>query len=175
MKCPNCGGELVTQGGRFCPYCGTDLRNEININIKKESINKTEIVDHGRIAEATADERKNKAWVILKVLGLAVVLIMFISVFSMISGNNRASEQRKANEEAIKLEELNAHNQEIARLQAIEDEILQDIREEKYEQAIAKAKTLVYTGTYSSSSRKAWDEKRQELINTLAELIKRKQ
>ena len=92
----------------------------------------------------------------------------------MISRNNKANEQRKANEEAVRIAELNVHEQETVRLQAIEDEILQDIREEKYEQAIAKSKILVYTGD-NKMSKKAWDEKRQELINTLAELIKRRQ
>ena len=174
MKCPNCSGELVSKGGRFCPYCGTNLGNDINININKESFNRTEILDHGRIAEATADERKNKAVVVLRIVGFAVVLIIFICVFSMISRNNKANEQRKANEEAVRIAELNVHEQETVRLQAIEDEILQDIREEKYEQAIAKSKILVYTGD-NKMSKKAWDEKRQELINTLAELIKRRQ
>ena len=164
----------MARDGKFCPYCGTSLVNDININIKEEKYNKTEIFDHGRIAEANADERKNNAGFVLKIVGFVVAIIIFILVYSMISNNNRVSEQRRVDEEMIKLAELNAHDQETTRLQAIEDEILQDIRDEKYEQAIAKAKTLVYTGN-NSTSKKAWDEKRQELINTLAELIKRKQ
>ena len=63
----------------------------------------------------------------------------------------------------------------VERLQKIEDEILADIRNKDYEQALLKAQTLYYTDSWSNSAKEGWDNKRNALIKQLNELLGREE
>lgn len=167
MNCPNCGNSLVSKG-KFCPYCGTAISDDISIKLDSHQ----EIVDHARIAEANvkgvkAKERTKRhrgllivvLIVIIGILGLAAFRPAYFLHFDRLFGPKSDSL-----DDSI----------ETMRLNRIEDEILEDIRNEKYDQALAKAQTLRYTIDYSPTAKREWDRKREDLIKTLKELMKEK-
>lgn len=165
MNCPNCGNPLMDKG-KYCPYCGSVVSDDVTVRIDSHR----EIVDHARIAEANVRGVKAKETtkrhrglmivaiiVILGILGLAAFRPVFFLQIDRLFGPKSDSL-----DDSI----------ETMRLQRIEDEILEDIRNEKYDQALAKAQTLRYTIDYSPTAKREWDSKREDLIKTLEGLIK---
>ena len=81
MKCPNCGSNLVDKG-KFCPYCGTAISEDITIKIDSRQ----EILDHARVAEAQEDgkamiakEKTKRRYGCLTVI--IVLILAVVSVF----------------------------------------------------------------------------------------------
>lgn len=108
----------------------------------------------------------------LKIL-LILVLTPFILFFLMgivIRIESYIHTQQYNKSTAIEIEQKQK-DLEIDRLQKIEDEILEDIRNGQYEQALIKSQTLVYTIDNRSSIKEAWDKKREDLINTITTFL----
>lgn len=174
MNCPNCGSNLVVKG-KFCPHCGTAIPEDISIKIDSRQ----EILDHARVAEAQEDgkakiakektKRRYGCLTVIIVLILAVVVLAIYYDYSdRQSRSSRSTISYTSSSSSDYFSEMRTkHFAEVERLQRIEDEILEDIRNECYDQALLKAQTLYYTGTYSSDTKKAWDEKREALIQEL--------
>ena len=142
MKCPACGGDIEIDENRdfcFCSYCGTKVhvddgthRVEItkNINYHKTYTDEAKIrkiESEERLQErkfaAEQEERKNKKW---KTLGLVlVVLACVIGYFVLFNGyfdSEKAASDRQEQE-----------------LQAIVDEVMQDIEDGNFDEAYIKA------------------------------------
>ena len=117
-----------------------------------------------------------KALIILLAFVFAVILLSFLSshsFYKLVHGTEtdaNISNSLKSYEELFEREEK-AHYSEINRLQKIEDEILEDIRQQKYEEAMIKAQMLVYTVNYSNETKESWDSKRNALIEKLEQYL----
>ena len=180
MNCPNCGSNLVVKG-KFCPHCGTPIPDDLTIRINSHQ----EILDHARVTEAQevgktriAKEKTKRSYGCLTVIIVFIVATVVLAIYYDYSERqiqmNRSSSYYSSNSSDYFSERRNHHYQEISRLQKIEDEILEDIRNEEYDQALLKANTLYYTDTYSSETKKAWDTKREALIEQLTALTEQK-
>ena len=174
MHCPNCGNSLITKG-KFCPYCGTSIPEDIVVKIDS----KQEIVDHAQMEAArrkpivAKEQEKTKRRIgCLTVIIALIVAFVFLAVYYDYSDRMRRASY--SGPTSVFADEKAQHQKEITRLQKIEDEILDDIRNERYEQALLKAQTLYYTDTWSKESKAAWDTKREALIAQLNELIGKK-
>lgn len=173
MHCPNCGNSLVTKG-KFCPYCGSSVPEDIVVKIDSRQ----EIVDHARMEEAkgrpveTKEREKTKRRIgCLTVIIAIIAAVVILAVYYEQSDRIRRSSYSSSSSTSIFAEEKARHQKEITRLQRVEDEILEDIRNERYEQALLKAQTLYYTDSWSKESKEAWDKKREALIKQLNELL----
>ena len=180
MNCPNCGSNLVVKG-KFCPHCGTAIPDDISIKIDSRQ----EILDHARVTEAQetgkatiAKEKTKRRYGCLTVIIVLILSVVALAIYYDYSDkqarNSRSYGSYSSSSSSDYFSEMRTkHFAEVERLQKIEDEILEDIRNERYEQALLKAQTLYYTGTYSSDTKKAWDSKREALITELTGLIER--
>ena len=181
MNCPNCGSNLVVKG-KFCPHCGTAIPDDISIKIDSRQ----EILDHARVTEAQetgkatiAKEKTKRRYGCLTVIIVLILSVVALAIYYDYSDkqarNSRSYGSYSSSSSSDYFSEMRTkHFAEVERLQKIEDEILEDIRNERYEQALLKAQTLYYIGTYSSDTKKAWDSKREALITELTGLIEKK-
>ena len=170
MNCPNCGNSLVEKG-KFCVYCGAPVPADLLIRVdsRQESRSeiRSEIIDHARLAEAQSETKreqektKRRRGCLIAVIAVAALLILPLVVIAVKPSEYEQKQRAK----------LPIHTEEIARLRALEDEILEDIRAGRYEQALAKASMLYYTADYDPSCGWDWDKKRQSLTDRLNELI----
>lgn len=172
MNCPNCGGNLAEKG-KFCPHCGTAIPADLYIKIDSRQ----EIIDHGRVAEANYETSREKETTKRKMGTLKILLILVLTPFILfflmgivIRIESYIHTQQYNKSTAIEIEQKQK-DLEIDRLQKIEDEILEDIRNGQYEQALIKSQTLVYTIDNRSSIKEAWDKKREDLINTITTFL----
>ena len=181
MHCPNCGNGLVTKG-KFCPYCGSQIPEDIFIKIDS----KQEIFDHARVEEAKGEGKaKVEKEKTKRRYGCLVVFLAIIAGFVILTAialNNdkqvritrattTSSSSSASSSDDYFAERRAKHDKEVERLQKIEDEILEDIRNKDYEQALIKAQTLYYTDSWSNDAKKGWDNKRTALIKQLNELL----
>ena len=176
MKCPACGGDIEIDENRdfcFCSYCGTKVhvddgthRVEItkNINYHKTYTDEAKIrkiESEERLQErkfaAEQEERKNKKW---KTLGLVlVVLACVIGYFVLFNGyfdSEKAASDRQEQE-----------------LQAIVDEVMQDIEYGNFDEAYIKAEKIRYTENWSSEIEDKWDATRKEIIEQIEKAEKK--
>lgn len=176
MKCPACGGDIEIDENRdfcFCSYCGTKVhvddgthRVEItkNINYHKTYTDEAKIrkiESEERLQErkfaAEQEERKNKKW---KTLGLVlVVLACVIGYFVLFNGyfnSEKAASDRQEQE-----------------LQAIVDEVMQDIEDGNFDEAYIKAEKIRYTENWSSEIEDKWDAMRKEIIEQIEKAEKK--
>ena len=176
MKCPACGGDIEIDENRdfcFCSYCGTKVhvddgthRVEItkNINYHKTYTDEAKIrkiESEERLQErkfaAEQEERKNKKW---KTLGLVlVVLACVIGYFVLFNGyfdSEKAASDRQEQE-----------------LQAIVDEVMQDIEDGNFDEAYIKAEKIRYTENWSSEIEDKWDATRKEIIEQIEKAEKK--
>lgn len=176
MKCPNCGSNLSVKG-KFCPYCGTAIPDDVSIKIDTHQ----EILDHAKVTKAQ-EEGKTKIAREKTKRGCLTVIVVLIFAFVALAIYADYSDKKYRRERlsdsysspVFTSESQKRHNVEVERLRKIEDEILEDIRNERYEQALIKAQTLYYADTYSQDTKKAWDNKRESLIRELTGLIEKK-
>ena len=184
MNCPNCGSNLVNKG-KFCPYCGTAIPEDITIRINSRQ----EVVDHARITEAqengkaritNAKEKTKRRFGCVTVIVVIIVAFVTLAIYADYSDKKARRDYWSTHSSTTSstsdylTESRTQHYAEVERLQKIEDEILDDIRNERYGQALLKAQTLYYTGTYSNETKKSWNEKREALIKELSALIEQK-
>lgn len=169
MNCPNCGNPLVSKG-KFCPFCGTGIPEDIYI--KMDSMQ--EILDHAKIEEARVEGQKTKEKEKTKRRrGLVIIVVVLIIALTGLAAMKLTYFFPGMNPFGTKSDSLD-DSIETMRLHSLENEILEDIRNERYDQALVKAQTLRYTIDYSSTARREWDKKREDLIKTLNDLIDRK-
>lgn len=149
-----------------------------DITIKIDS--RQEILDHARMAEAQetgkakiAKEKTKRGYGCLTVIIVLIVAFVVLAIYDDYSYRQRiSSTQSHTSSSSDYFSEMRGkHFEEIERLQAIEDEILEDIRNERYDQALLKAQTLYYTTDYSNDTKEAWDQKREALIQQLNTLL----
>lgn len=172
LKCPACGASIEVERNRdscFCSYCGTKVyvddethRVEITKNIRYHKIYTDEakirkIESEERMQErrfaAKEKERKSKARsaLISTLLLLVVTVGCFIFLDSILDSEKEASDRQE--------EEL----------QAIVDEVLQDIEDGNFEEAYVKAERIRYTADWSSEIEDKWDATRETVIEQIEE------
>lgn len=166
LKCPACGGTIEIEKNRdccFCSYCGTKVyvddethRVEItkNINCRKTYTDEAtirKIESDERIQEqkivAAREKRKIKRW-----SALGTVLIMLACVIGLFVSFNGAKE---------------ASDRQEQELQAIVDEIMQDIEDGNFNEAYIKAEKIRYTENWSNEIKDKWDATRKEIIKQI--------
>lgn len=170
LKCPACGGTIEIEGNRdscFCSYCGAKvyvedeaLRVEItkNINYHKTYTNEAKIrkiksdeqMQKLKYA-AEREERKSKKWSTFGTV--LIVLACVIGYFTLFNGYFNSEK------EASDLQEQE--------LQAIVDEVIQDIEDGNFSEAYIKAEKIRYTEGWSSEIEDKWDATRKEIIEQI--------
>ena len=173
LKCPSCGADIVLEGNRsfcFCTYCGARVyidngthKVEITKNINhnktyrdEAKIRKIEFEERmqERILLEQQKERRRKRW---SAVGTFIVVIACIIGFFYIYnswGNFFDSEK----------ENSDLQEQE---LQAIVDDVLQDIENGNFEEAYIKAEKIRYTENWSDEITEKWDATREETIEQI--------
>lgn len=166
LKCPACGGTIEIERNRdscFCSYCGAKVyvddethRVEITKNI---NYHKT-YTDEAKIRKIESDERiqeqkivaerekgKSERWSARGTV--LIVLACVIGLFVSFNGAKEASDRQEQE------------------LQAIVDEIMQDIEEGNFDEAYIKAEKIRYTENWSSEIEDKWDATREEIIEQI--------
>lgn len=175
MKCPACGGTIEVDENRdscFCSYCGTKVyiddetqRIEITKNI---NYHKT-YTDEAKIRKIESEERmqerkfaveqetrKTKVW-----STLAIVFIVLACVIGYVISFNSYFDSEK-----------DASDRQEQELQAIVDEVMQDIEDGNFDEAYIKAERIRYTENWSSEIEDKWDATRKEIIEQIEEAEK---
>jgi len=165
LQCKECGANINIETNKqkivFCSYCGTkhfidDESLNINVNYKKEDVarvkeseHKVKIREMELAHELKASKRESKDWVRWIIVAFALMFLptIFFSFFN-------SSEKKE-------------HLAEIERLQNIVVEIEAEVVIGNYESALIKANSLHYISSYSSDTKKKWDETRKGMIKTI--------
>ena len=170
LKCPACGGTIEIERNRdscFCSYCGAKVyvddethRVEITKNInyhktytdeaKIRKIESDERMQERKYAEAR-EERKSKRWSALGTV--LIVLVCVIGYFVLFNGYFDSEKE--------------ASDRQEQELQAIVDEVMQDIKEGNFDEAYIKAEKIRYTENWSSEIEDKWDATREEIIEQI--------
>ncbi len=170
LKCPACGASVEVEKGRescFCSYCGTKIyvddevhRVEITQNInyhktytdeaKIRKVESEERMHEREYAEKRA-ERKDKKWSALGTV--LIVLVCVIGYFVLFNGYFDSEKE--------------ASDRQEAELQAIVDDIMQDIEDGNFDAAYIKAEKIRYTENWSSEIEDKWDATRKEIIKQI--------
>ena len=195
QRCPYCGASLVLEAGLstfYCKYCGgrilVDDSDKRNLELRKmehaETMKKLDnahdfrAMEHIEKVQAEANlherfrlEQKNKGGFrkgcvsIILILVTGFVILMAIAAFT-------TSDRFKSNStnDADKAKKLAAHEKEIDRLTKIESEVLDEIAEGDFTNALVRANTIHYNvpevvGTWGAG--KKWDERREEIIKSI--------
>ena len=185
MNCPHCGSNLAVKG-KFCAHCGSPIPEDVYIRIEE----KKEIIDHGRVADAQARQtiikettKQGRGKVLIKIVIILVLGLLAYYFISILDG--QFQREFKLREAASTTEaplsyqvdhlfedERNQHKSEVERLTKLEEEILEDIRNQRYDEALTKTSLLYYTnGNWSKDTEKTWDKKREDLIERLNGLL----
>ena len=168
LKCPACGASIEVERNRdscFCSYCGTKVyvddethRVEITKNIRytdEAKIRKIESEERMQERRFTAEQKKRKSnnlsTLVVVFLVLACVVGSFISLKSSLDSSEEASDRQE--------EEL----------QAIVDEVLQDIENGNFREAYIKAERIRYTESWTSEIEDKWDATREAVIEQIEE------
>lgn len=166
LKCPACGGTIEIERNRdscFCSYCGTKVyvddethKVEItkNINYHKTYTDEAairKIESDERIQEqkivAEREKRKSERWSVLGTI--LIMLACVIGLFVWFNGKKDASDRQEQE------------------LQAIVDEIMQDIEDGNFNEAYIKAEKIRYTENWSSEIEDKWDATQKEIIKQI--------
>ena len=186
IVCPKCGKEMRIEAdvhSFYCSHCGSKIFISIgpvtnsngdmgDLEFGKEVIG--DVLQYKQTKNSEVTKRKRiwpKALIVILVFIFAVSLLGFLSSSSfrdLIYGPN--SYQMNKTDDYFE-QSRKDHYKEMERLRTIEDEVLADIRAGKYEEAMLKAQTLIYSATYSNDSKEAWDAKRSGLISQLEALM----
>ena len=170
MKCPACGGTIEVDENRdscFCSYCGTKVyiddeaqRIEITKNInyhktytdeaKIRKIESEERMQESKFA-VEQEKRKAKIW-----STLAIVFIVLACVIGYVISFNSYFDSKKE-----------ASDRQEQELQAIVDEVMQDIEDGNFDEAYIKAERIRYTENWSSEIEDKWDATRKEIIEQI--------
>ena len=170
LKCPACGAGIDVEQKQelyFCPYCGSKIylddgverteRTE-NINYHKTYTDEAKIKDieakermnNKQLQEEREDRRRKENSKIIPVAALCLLLVVAM-VFMW--GTFRAAKMESDRQEAA--------------LQAIVEEVMQDIKKGEFASARIKAETIYYTEEWSHDIEEKWDNTRKELIKQI--------
>lgn len=174
LNCPACGATVEIEQDRkscYCSYCGNKIY--IDDGVKRVEITKNinyhkTYTDEARIIESQVQERmrdkkyaadkekwerkeisKSKAK-LRSFLAVAICVVAYLLVFVGYFG----SEKRESEEQEKEL-------------QAIVQEVIEDIKNEDFESAHIKAESIYYTAGWSSEIEKKWNATRKELIKQI--------
>ena len=170
LKCPACGGNIEIEQDKeycFCIYCGTKIyindgtqKIEVNKNINyhktytdEAKIRKIESEERTQERKYAADreERKSKKWAALgTVLIVIACVIGYFVLFDGYLDSEKAASDRQEQE-----------------LQAIVDEVMQDIKDGNFDEAYIKAEKIRYTENWSSEIEEKWDATRKKIIDQI--------
>ena len=171
LKCPACGASIEVERNRdscFCSYCGTKVyvddethRVEITKNIryhkiytdeaKIRKIESEERMQEQRFAAEQKARKDDNRSVLVYMLLLLVVFAIAVGCFLFAKGASDRQEEE---------------------LQAIVDEVLQDIEDGNFEEAYVKAERIRYTADWSSEIEDKWDATRETVIEQIEEAEK---
>lgn len=170
LKCPACGGTIEIERNRessFCSYCGTKVyvddetrRVEItkNINYHKTYTDEAKIREiesaermQERKYEVECEKRKSNKWLTLGtvLIVLACVIGYFVSVNGYFDSQKEASDRQEQE------------------LQAVVDEVMQDIEDGNFDEAYIKAEKICYTENWSSEIEDKWNAIQKEIIKQI--------
>lgn len=169
MKCPECRANLEKKDREyfFCEYCGCkivldDEKQEININ---KNINSTKSSSHIRhyineaeVIKARAKAKERKGNNIFTIVFLTFLVFGIFAFFMTLDADLKESEKRSIEQEA--------------QLEALVNEIMQDIEYEDFDAAYVKANSLYYTENWSSEIEDKWDNTRKAILKEIEEAEK---
>lgn len=166
LKCPACGGTIEVETNRdscYCSYCGTKVyvndetfRAEItkNANYNKIYIDEAKIRKiesdermHERKLNMECEERKIKKW-----SSIIINIVIFSILIACVAWFNSIKE---------------ASDQQEQELQAIVDEVIQDIKYGDFDEAYINAEKIRYTADWSDDIEDKWDSTRKEIIKQI--------
>lgn len=148
VKCPNCNATLMMDSEKrvqFCPFCGAEYPKEETIYDYSRSVLKHN--EEVRQQVVKEEGKRNKHfW---------IGYLLFALVFAA----------------AIYFGVVAPHNSRVAKLEAIAQEIRQDIIDGNLDAALVKTSQLRLDDDFSGDENRKWDRQREEL----QALIKQKQ
>ena len=163
LKCPNCGASIEIEDeidAFYCKYCGykivvNDLSDaEINAKVKIKSMK-----HHEKMQEKKYANDKEKWALKERSASNSAKRVFIIVMLSVLSGIIVFG--------GLIVIPKNASNRQEKELNAIVDEVLQDIENEDYDVARVKAEKIYYTAGWSSEIEEKWDSVREELIDQI--------
>lgn len=163
LKCTNCAAALEIEDGVdtfFCRYCGYKMIlveiSEASIRAKvrlKEIEHRERIKDkqyeHERYKidkDEINKKKENRRNFITSVVGISVLFLLLTFLFGY--GKMESISEEK-------------------HLEAIVDEIMDDIDNGDYDEAYIKANSLYYTSNWSTEIEEKWDETRKALLKQI--------
>ena len=178
LVCPSCGANVEIEEGRkscFCSYCGNKIY--LDDEVKRVEITKHTIyTDEARIKEIEANERifrmKNELEIeyqkqknrqkrlntLKSCIGVAFYVLIIVACFGLF-GSWFSNEKRESDQQERALE-------------AIVEEVLNDIENHEFESAKMKAETIQYTEGWSDDLEKKWDDIRKNLLRNIKDAEK---
>ncbi len=170
LSCPACGATIEIDKDRescFCSYCGSKILIDDNIQrieVTKEIKYHETYTDEAKIRKIESEERmqeqkykdkkeerKSKKW-----STIGTLIIIFACLVGPLVLINFYSESHKK-----------ASDQQEQELQAIVDEVMQDIKNGNFEEAYIKAEKIRYTENWSSKIEEKWEATRNEIIKQI--------
>ena len=197
-RCPYCGAVLTIEQDLttfFCKYCGgkiyvddTDKRNiefrkmEHTENMKKmDNARDFRTMEHIEKVQAEANslakfkaEQKNKGGFRKGCISVVLIIVIgFVVVMGIAAlDTSNVLEHLSSSYDDEDAQHLAIHESEVARLTAIEQEVLAEIAKGDYQNALVKANTIHYNapqffgiGVYGAERK--WDERREEIIKSI--------
>jgi hypothetical protein len=170
FECPICGGSL-TEGKEFgsyhCDYCRkTFIPNHTNDTFYKSKVRWKEMDHVERMYDKAIDQEKyvlthesnetTKDWRRNTLFPIVFFVLLYAALIAYAHYNAYAPEKR--------------HDNKVSELHEIEMQIEEAISNGDYNTALLKANQL-YCDDYSSTDKKAWDEKRNTYIQIIETYI----
>lgn len=166
LKCPACGASVEVEKDRescFCSYCGTKIYVDDEVNrveiTKNINYHKT-YTDEAKIRKMEAKERmherefaekrKDKKWSAIGTVIIVLACVFFLVWFFGFFVSQKEASDRQEQE-----------------LQAVVEDVIQDIEDGNFDEAYIKAEKIRYTEGWSSEIEDKWDATRKEIIEQI--------
>lgn len=164
LTCSNCGASLEIDLDNiqvFCPHCGHKLMIPIDhlsdLLIEKEKTKRDQLQMEHEIRTKNESyrievDKNRRSW---KLVGILYAILATVFIFVMIYASIRNHSYE------------NKHAEQIHRLEQIEQEVYDAIKNEDYDLARLKVNDLYLIESGSNEEKAMWDAKRESLISII--------